>query len=82
MGRMSPTVTNISPFGIWLFVAEKEYFLPFEKFPWFREGRLHEILEVELHHGFHLYWPKLDVDLELSSLAEPDQFPLVYSAGP
>jgi len=75
-------VTNISRHGFWLLVAEKEYFLPFEKFPWFKDCRISEILEVQLLHGFHLYWPKLDVDLELQSLQDFDRFPLVYQAGP
>ena len=71
-------VTNISPHGIWLFVGAREYFLPYEKFPWFRNARVAEILDVELLHGFHLHWPKLDVDLEIASLEEPGQFPMTY----
>jgi hypothetical protein len=74
-------VANISAHGIWVFVGGVEYFLAYDKFPWFREARVSEILEVELLHGFHLYWPKLDVDLELASLEDPDQFPLVSSQG-
>jgi len=74
-------VANISAHGIWVFVGGVEHFLDYDRFPWFREARLAEILEVELLHGFHLYWPKLDVDLELASLEEPDQFPLVSSQG-
>jgi hypothetical protein len=74
-------VTNISPHGIWLFVGSKEYFLPYEKFPWFKDARLAEIFDVELLHGFHLHWSKLDVDLEVASLEAPDQFPLTDSAG-
>ena len=70
-------VANISAQGIWLLVGEKEYFLPYDKFPWFRDARVSDILDVTLSHGFHLYWPKLDVDLELAALENPDQFPLV-----
>jgi len=78
--RTSPVeVANISAHGIWLFVGDTEYFLPYEKFPWFREAKVREILDVELVHGFHLYWPLLDVDLELGSLKDPDRFPLVAS---
>jgi hypothetical protein len=73
-------VTNISANGFWLFVGEKEYFLPYEKFPWFRDAKVGEILDVELLHGFHLHWPKLDVDLEVTSLDAPERFPLMYSA--
>jgi hypothetical protein len=74
-------VTNISPHGLWLFVEGKEYLLPFDKFPWFRDARVSDILDVQLLHGFHLHWPRLDVDLELASLDNLEQFPLVYSAG-
>jgi len=28
-------VTNISSFGIWVFVDEKEFFLSYKDFPWF-----------------------------------------------
>ncbi len=72
-------VTNISRHGIWVFVEDTEYFLPQEMFPWFKNARLSEILDVELLHDFHLHWPKLDIDLDLASLENPTRFPLVYS---
>ncbi len=77
----SAEVTNISRHGFWILVQEQEHFLPFESFPWFREARLSEILDVQLLHGFHLYWPKLDVDLELAALEHPEQFPLLDTGG-
>jgi len=60
-----------------LFVKDTEYFLSYEDFPWFKDARVSEILEVELHHGFHLHWPRLDVDLDVASLKNPEQFPLI-----
>jgi len=80
-GISAVEVTNISAHGLWVLVGEKEYFLPYEKFPWFKDAKIGEILDVELLHGFHLHWPKLDVDLEVASLNAPNQFPLTYSAG-
>ena len=71
-------VANIDRFGLWLLVNDREYFLPYEDFPWFRGARVEEILNVELLHGDHLHWPKLDVDLCLDSLTEPEAFPLIY----
>lgn len=71
-------VTNISRHGIWVLVGEKEYLLPYEKYPWFKDARLGQVLGVELLHGFHLYWPELDVDLDVASLENPDRLPLVY----
>ena len=70
-------VTNISSRGLWLLVGEKEYLLSYENFPWFKDAKVGDILDVALLHGFHVYWPKLDIDLELASLEHPEQFPLV-----
>ena len=72
-------VTSISSHGIWLFVKDTEYLLSFDEFPWFRDASVGDIMAVELHHGHHLRWEKLDVDLELESLSSPDEYPLVYT---
>lgn len=71
-------VTNISTHGFWLYVNGKEYFLSYQDYPWFTNARLNEIFDVQLLHRSHLYWPKLDVDLEVNSLENPDEYPLVY----
>lgn len=70
-------VLGISSHGVWLGVREKEYFLPYEDYPWFQDARVSDILSVELLHEGHLYWPKLDVDLETDSLEHPERYPLV-----
>ena len=71
-------VSNISVHGFWLYVNGKEYFLPHDEYPWFKDAKISEIFDVQLLHQSHLYWPQLDVDLELSSLENPDQYPLIY----
>lgn len=71
-------VQGISLHGIWLFVNDDEYFLPFETFPWFKEAKVSEIQNVELNHGHHLHWPLLDIDLELESIKEPEKYPMIY----
>ena len=71
-------VTNIDRFGFWLLVNDKEYFLPYADFPWFRQAKVDQILNVELLHGDHLHWPALDVDLSLDALEQPEAFPLIY----
>jgi hypothetical protein len=71
-------VENISKHGFWLFINGKEYFLAFSDYPWFKNARINEILDVKLLHGTHLYWEKLDIDLELESLDNPAKYPLVY----
>jgi len=75
-------VTNLSPHGLWLLVSEREHFLPFESFPWFREASVAAALNVELLSAGHLYWPDLDVDLALESIEHPERFPLVSRPRP
>lgn len=70
-------VLNVSPHGFWLLVGGREYFLDADHFPWFRAATLKQLFNVELHHGEHLYWPELDVDLDLERLVHPEKFPLV-----
>ncbi len=72
-------VTNISKHGFWLYVKDKEYFLSYHEYPWFKNAKVGELLEVRLLHRVHLYWPQLDVDLELSTLQDPKGYPLVYN---
>jgi hypothetical protein len=76
-GSSAVEVTNVSRHGFWLLLNEKEVFLPFEKFPWFREAPIGKILHVELLSAQRLYWPELDVDLEVESILHPERFPLV-----
>ncbi|HXC98759.1 MAG TPA: DUF2442 domain-containing protein [Verrucomicrobiae bacterium] len=40
-----------------------------------------QLFHVELHHGDHLYWPQLDMDLDLELITHQDKFPLVAKAG-
>ena len=75
-------VTNVSPHGFWLFVGERELFVPFTDFPWFREASVREITNVELPSPHHLYWPDLDIDLAVESIEHPDKYPLVSQAQP
>ena len=70
-------VTNISQHGFWLLLNDKEFFLPFTEFPWFKEATVGNIVHVELPSSSHLYWPDLDVDLAVESIRHPEQFPLI-----
>ena len=71
-------VIDISKFGLWLFVKGKEYFLPFTSYPWFKDAKISAVYNVRLLHNIHLYWPDLDVDLEVKSLTTPASYPLIY----
>ena len=48
--------------------------------PWFRRAALEQVFRVELLHGEHLYWPDLDVDLDLDRIEHPERYPLVAQA--
>ena len=73
-------VLGISSNGVWLLVDEKEYFLGFADFPWFKRAPVDHVLNVERPTAGHLYWPDLDVDLAVESLEHPERFPLVSEA--
>lgn len=79
LGQPILEVTNISQHGIWLYWTDREFFLPYELYPWFRDAKVKDILDVQLTSPEHLYWPKLDVDLSLSILETPEKYPLVSS---
>ena len=70
-------VTNVSQHGFWLLLGDRELFLPFQKFPWFRDASIAKLVRVELPSPHHLYWPDLDVDLAVESIEHPERFPLV-----
>ena len=76
-GTSQVEVLNVSPHGFWLWAAGREYFLAFDQFPWFRKATLSQLFTVELHHGQHLHWPELDVDLDFDRIAHPEKYPLV-----
>ena len=71
-------ITNISEHGFWILLNRKEYFLSFDKYPWFRDAKISSIVNVELFHNTHLFWPDLDVDLSINILKDPDKYPLSY----
>ena len=71
-------ICNIDAHGFWVFVKGKEYVLSYEDYPWFKDAKIGDIIDVELLHESHLHWPTLDVDLDVASLEDPSQTPLVY----
>ena len=73
-------VTNVSTHGFWLFIGEREVFVSFRDFPWFKEASIGAITQVELPSPHHLYWPELDVDLAVESIEHPEKYPLISQA--
>jgi len=70
-------VSHISQHGIWLLLRERELFLSYQDFPWFKDAPVSAVLNVQLPQPNHLYWPDLDIDLTVDSIEHPEQFPLV-----
>jgi uncharacterized protein DUF2442 len=62
--------------------GDRELFLPFADFPWFRQASVAGILHVERPQAHHLYWPDLDIDLAVESILNPEQFPLMSREHP
>jgi len=70
-------VQNVSAFGVWLLVGDKELYASYADFPWFKNATIGQVLDVTQPHPGHLYWPQLDVDLATGSLDFPEKYPLV-----
>jgi len=73
----SPVEINITRFGLWLCLDAEEFFLGYEEYPFFKNAKIPDVFDVELHHETHLHWPKLDVDLSTDILKNPHHFPLI-----
>ncbi len=69
-------VTNISRHGVWLLAGEREMFLSYEDFPWFKDVPVGKVLHVEEPTPGHYYWPDLDIDLTADIIDHPERFPL------
>lgn len=72
----SVEVTNISSHGVWLLAGNRELFMPYEDFPWFRDASVSKVLKVEEPTPGHFYWPDLDIDLTEEIIEHPERFPL------
>ena len=73
---MRVEITNISEHGIWILNKNKEAFMPYRDFPWFKNQPKHSIMKVEEPSQNHFYWPDIDVDLTWEMIEHPEQFPL------
>ncbi len=69
-------VTHISKNGLILLVRDKEYYLPYGKFPWFKRAAVDDVFNVRLLGRNRIRWEALDVDLSLSIIANPENYPL------
>ncbi len=72
-------VLQVSNQGFWLYLLanRKEYFLPFQQFPWFQNASYRQLSSVVVERDHILRWPELDVDLDLERIEHPERFPLI-----
>jgi len=69
-------VTHVSNYGVWILANDRELFMSYEDFPWFKDVPVGKILNVEEPMAGHFYWPDLDVDLTEEIIDHPERFPL------
>ncbi|MDH3458585.1 MAG: DUF2442 domain-containing protein [Gemmatimonadota bacterium] len=57
--------------GFWLYIDDRELYLPFDWFPWFRNVTIDALTTIERPSSNHLYWPELDVDVAVAFIEYP-----------
>ncbi len=73
---LATEITHISSHGIWLLAHDKELFLSYEEFPWFKDQPVKSIINVTEQGEDHFYWPDIDIDLTTELIEHPERFPL------
>jgi len=73
----SVKILSINAEGISLSVAGKDYFISYNRVPWFRNARVNEIMNVTMMGRMGIRWEDLDIDLEIDSLEHPEKYPHV-----
>jgi len=71
-------VTNISPFGIWVLTNDREYFISYKDYPVFETASIKQVANVTADFSGNLHWEELDADIELESLENQENYPLIY----
>ena len=75
-------IVNISNHGVWMLAHDRERFIPYAKFSWFREQSVAAITDVEGPFPGHYYWPDIDVDLIDEIIDDPQRFPKLAGGKP
>lgn len=70
-------VTYISRNGLVLWIKDKEYYLSYDKYPWFKKAAVDDVFNVRLLSRGRIRWEALDVDLSLSMIISPETYPLI-----
>ena len=69
-------ITNISAHGIWILTRDRELFMSYDDFPWFKRQPVEAILNVVEESPGHFHWPDIDIDLTEEIIEHPERFPL------
>ena len=75
--NISAKVLSINSDGIYLSVGDKDYFISYNRVPWFQNAKVCEVMNVSMMGRMGIRWEDLDVDLEIDSLTNPEKYPLV-----
>jgi len=75
---LTNSVTAISEFGFWIICENKEYFITFNDYPVFKKVRVDKIFNLKFISPKQMYWPEIDIDIEVEALEKPNMFPLIY----
>ena len=65
------------PDGILISVFGSDYYVSYDRLPWFRNAKVSDIFNVKMCRNEGIRWETLDVDLEIESLKYPEKYPLV-----
>ncbi|MCP5246037.1 MAG: DUF2442 domain-containing protein [Burkholderiales bacterium] len=68
-------IIHIPSHGVGLLAGDKELFMPYADFPWFKDAFVGKVLNVTEPTLDHFFWPDLDVDLDIKSIENPEEFP-------
>jgi hypothetical protein len=70
-------LTNIERDGFWILIKGQEFFVPFDRYPAFKQANIDQIFNF---HGDDqdINWPQLDVDIEVDALKHPENYPLIF----
>lgn len=78
LDKSTAEVTNISPFGFWVLLNDREYFVAYAEYPGFADATILETATVQTDVAGNLHWPMLDEEIELEALEHPECYPNVY----
>ena len=73
----SVKVNAVMSNGIVIEVMGNSFFLPYNSNPWFEKATIADVFNVEMVGKTGIRWDRLDVDLAIDSLQNPEKYPLI-----